>query len=99
IAWVLAEKHEELGIGVEVEASLNAGVAAANFGINRYLAMAASAEKSPLAAQFLADAKTRCDRSVEQLRRRVTRAIAHLCRLMDGEELMEVGSMVVSIST
>ena len=58
---------------VDAEAQLRASIAAATFGINRYLTLAAAGDKSPLALFFLGEAKARCDRSVEQLRRRVSR--------------------------
>ncbi len=96
LGWVLAKKREELGIDIETE--LQAAIAAARFGLNRYLAMAAGATTSPVALNFLAASRKRCYDSIEQLRRRVTCVIAHLCRLMDGEELMEVSSLVTLIS-
>ena len=55
VAAVLAERQEELGIATDVEALLRASIAAATLAINTYLA----------------EAKARRDRSVEQLRRRV----------------------------
>jgi len=89
VATVLSEKRDQLGISMDIEALLRASIAAATFAINAYLAMAAGARKSLVAQAYLAEAKTRCDRSVEQLRRRVTRSIAHLCRLLEEKDLLE----------
>src|SRR5215471_19680727 len=80
VAWILAERQEELGINVDAEAQLRASIAAATFGINRYLTLADAGDQSPAALFFLGEAKARCDRSVEQLRRRVSRSIAHRIR-------------------
>jgi hypothetical protein len=99
IATVLSQKRDDLGISTDVEALLRASIAAATFGINTYIAVLAGATKSPLATSFVATAKTRCDRNIEHLRRRVTRSITELCRLMDDEDLLEVAEYVVSISS
>jgi len=98
VAWVLPERQEELGIKVDAEAQLRASIAAATFGINRYLTLAAAGDKSPLALFFLGEAKARCDRSVEQLRRRLSRSIAHLCRFMDAHDLTSVAEHVIGVS-
>ncbi len=71
----------------------------ATFGIDRYLALAAAGEKSPVAVSFVAEAKARCHRSIEQLRRRLTRSIAHLCRIMDAADLTSVAEHVIAVST
>ena len=96
--FAVVQQIADFGVDVEVEAGLHAGVAAAEFGIQRYLAVLMDAKKSSLALKLLADAKNGCRRSIDQLRLRIARAIAHLCRLMDGEDFMEVGRLVVSIS-
>ena len=84
IATALAEKQEQLGVATEVEAPLRAAIAAATFASDAYVAALAQADKSPAARSFLAEAKRRRDRSIEQLHRRVTRSIRRLSRL--GEE-------------
>ena len=89
IATVLAEKRDAPGSSTEVEALLRASIAAASFATDRYLVLMAAGEKSAAARVYLAEARRRCYRSVEQLRRRVTRSIAHLCRLMDETDLLE----------
>jgi hypothetical protein len=89
IATVLSEKRDALGSSTQVEALLRASIAAASFATNRYLVLIAAGRKSPAAQVYLAEARRRCYRSVEQLRRRVTRSIAHLCRLMDEKDLLE----------
>ena len=98
VAWVLADKQEELGIESDAEALLRSSMAAAETGINRYLTFAAAGEKSPEARMFLAEAKVRCDRSIALLRRRVTRSIAQLCRIMNDEDLTSVAQHVIAVS-
>jgi hypothetical protein len=99
VATVLEQKRDDLGINADVEALLRASIASAQFAIDTYLAILAGATKSPVAASFLAEAQTRCDRNIEQLRRRVTRSITQLCRLMDDEDLLKVAQEVLLIST
>ena len=90
IATVLSEKDEELGISRDVEALLRASIAAATFAIDSYAAVVAGGKKSLLAHRCMAEAKRRCYRSVDQLRRRVTRSISHLCRLMEEKDFSEL---------
>jgi hypothetical protein len=52
------------------------------------VAALAHADKSPVAQSLLAETKRRRDRSVEQLRRRVTRSLRHLSRLGEEEVLL-----------
>jgi hypothetical protein len=85
IATALSEKCELLGVTTEVEAPLRAAIAAATFAGDTYVAVLAHVRKSPEGRSYLAEAKKRRDRSVEQLRRRVTRSIRHLSRLNDEE--------------
>jgi hypothetical protein len=87
IATVISEKREDLGIGRDVEALLRASISAATFAVNRYMAVLAGAAKSPAALVHLKDARERCDASARQLRRRVMRSIAELCRKMTHHEL------------
>ena len=98
VVWALEDKQEELGIDSDEESLLRASMAAADFGINRYLTLAADGEKSPEARMFLEEAKVRCDRSIEQLRRRITRSLAQLCRIMDPEDLSSVAQHVIAVS-
>jgi len=98
IATVLEERHDDLGISPDVEALLRASIASAQFAIDTYLAVLSGATKSPLAMSFVAEAQARCDRNVEQLRRRVTRCIAQLCRLMENEDLLKVVHEVMWLS-
>jgi hypothetical protein len=88
IATALAERQEQLGIATEAEAPLRAAIAAATSACDAYVARLAHAEKSPEARIFLAEAKRRRDRSLEQLRRRVTRSIRRLSRLSEEELLL-----------
>ena len=89
IATALAEKQEQLGIGTESEKSLRTAIAAATFAGDVHLAALTHVEKSPEARRFLAETKRRRDRSLEQLRRRVTRSIRRLSNLTE-EELLGV---------
>jgi len=98
LAWALAERREELGMDADAEALLRASIAAASFGIDRYFTLAAAGDKSPVALSFVAEAKARCHRSIEQLRRRLTRSIAHLCRIMDAADLTSVAEHVIAVS-
>ena len=89
VATVLSEEQEYLGIGTEVEALLRARIAAATFAINGYLAVVAGAKKSAAAQRYVAQAKARCDRSVEKLRRRLMRSIGDLCRVLKKKTCTE----------
>ena len=89
IAAVLSEKHDELGISNDVEALLRASIAGTTFAINRYLAFLAGANKSPVAMSHLATARSQCDRSIKQLRRRVSRSIAELRRYIRRTDLLK----------
>ena len=97
VAWALENKHDELGIDCDEEALLRASMAAADYGIHRYLTLAADGEKSPEARMFLETAKVKCDRSIDQLRRRITRSLAQLCRIMDPEDLSSVARHVIAV--
>jgi len=88
VATVFSEKHDELGVRTDVEALLRAGIAAATAGVNVYLAVFAQTRKSAVASRYLAEARRRCRRSVEQLRRRVRYSIAHLSRVVDEKQLV-----------
>src|SRR5438046_401424 len=92
IATVLSEKHNELGISTDIEALLRASIAAATFAIDTYLAVLSGIQKSPEAFGYVAQAKTRCDRNIRQLRRRVTRSISQLCRHMNDKDLVKVAN-------
>jgi hypothetical protein len=98
VVWKLEEKQEELGIDSDAEALLRTSIAAAEFGINRYLAFALAGKKSPEALMFLEEAKVRCDRSIEQLRRRVSRSIGLLCRILDAVDLSSVAERVIAVT-
>jgi hypothetical protein len=90
IAGVLAEKRDELGLSIDLEALLQASIAAATFAIDTYLAALAGADKSSLARSFLPEAKAQCDRSLKQLRRRVSRSMAELRRHTKHKQIMRV---------
>ena len=87
VAGALAERHDEAEIHREVEALLRAGLAAAEYAIDAYVAMLAGAGKSAEARSHVAEARSRCDRRIRQLKRRIRRSIAHLRRHAKREEL------------
>jgi hypothetical protein len=87
VVTVFSERREELNLCRQAEALLRAGIASATYGIDRYMAVRAEAQKSPAALRFLNEARMRCERNIRQLRRRVTRSIAYLCRHMTDPEL------------
>jgi hypothetical protein len=97
VAWELEDKRVELGIDCDEEALLHASKAAAEHRINRYLTLAADGAKSAEARMFLEAAKVKCDRSIEQLHRRITRSLAQLCRIMDAEHLTSVAQHVIAV--
>ena len=99
VATVLSEKRHELGISKEVEALLRASIGSATFAINTYLAVLAGARKSPIALRQVKEAKSRCDRSVLQLRRRITRGIAQMCRYLSTEDLTSTAQFVIELSS
>jgi hypothetical protein len=86
VAAVLAENQEQWDIPAEAEALLRASIAAASYAIDAYVAVLAGSQKSPEAMSYLAEAKSRCDRSIRQLRRRVLRSVSELRRHMSGRE-------------
>jgi hypothetical protein len=98
VATILAERRDRFGISAETEALLRASIGAATFAIDAYLAVLAGSKKSPATMNCLAAARVRCDRKIEQLRRRLRRSIAQMCRLMDSEDLMDVAEYVMSLS-
>ena len=87
VATVLTEKQGYLDISTDVEPLLRASIAGATFAINRYVAIVADAQKEPRAHVYLAEARRLCYRSIEQLRRRVTRAVAYLTRFIHEKEI------------
>jgi hypothetical protein len=89
VAAVLSEKRNELAMSTESEALLRASIAAATFSINAYIGVLAGARKSPVARSHLAAARSRCDRSIRQLRRRVNRSIGELYRHVGERELSQ----------
>jgi len=62
------------------------------------LAVLSGIKKSPAAFAYVAEAKTRCDRNIRQLRRRLTRCIAQLCRHMSNTDLIKVADYATLIS-
>jgi len=64
VAAMLAENQDRLNIPTGVEALLRAGIAAAEFAIDAYVAMLAGSYKSQEAMNHLDEARSRCDRSL-----------------------------------
>ena len=96
IATVLEQRRNDLGISADIEALLRASIAAAQLAIDTYLAILSGAGKSPVAMSFLKEAQTQCDRKIEQLRRRVNRAIVQLSRLRGGKDLANAARKALS---
>jgi hypothetical protein len=87
VAATLSEYRDELGLSIDIEALLRAGISAATFSINTYLAVLAGATKSPVALGQLATARSRCERDIRLLRRRVMRSITQLRRYVKDRDL------------
>ena len=94
VAGVLAEKRSELGMSNEIEALLRASIAAATSSINAYVGALAGVKKSPAALSHLAAARSRCDRNIRQLRRRVIRSIGELYRHVSDRDLSRTAEYV-----
>ena len=94
VAAILAENQDQLNIPTEVEALLRAGIAAAEYAIDAYVAMLAGSYKSQEAMNHLAEARSRCDRSLRQLKRRVHRSIAQLRRYMGSKEFARAAASI-----
>src|SRR5260370_44022 len=67
IATVLGEKRDQLGISPDVEELLRVSIEATRFSINRYAAVLAGEKKGRLSAGYVAEAKARCNRNIQQL--------------------------------
>jgi hypothetical protein len=98
IATVLSEKRDELGISTDFEALLRVSIAAATYAIDRYIAVLSGITKSPVAVNYLNEARVRCERRITQLRRRVTKTIGKLCRQLDHREFLGVARYVLAVS-
>ena len=90
IATVLAEKRDELGINVEVEALLRASIDATTYATDRYVAILAGARNSQVAMGYVAEAKAGCNRSISQLQRRMNRAVSELSRFISYKEARKI---------
>jgi len=87
VAAMLAENQDQLNIPTEVEALLRAGIAAAEYAIDAYVAMLAGSYKSQEAMNHLAEARS-------QLKRRVHRSIAQLRRHMGSKEFARAAASI-----
>jgi len=90
VATVLAEKREELGVSAELERLLRSSIVSATVEVSTYTVVAACAKKSAVAEGYVALAKARCNRSLQKLRRRLTRTIGQLSRLIEEKALSEI---------
>ena len=79
-----------VGISIEVEALLRAGIEATTYASDRYVAVLAGSKNSRVAMGYAAEAKARCNRSIRQLRRRVNRAVAELARMTSYREARKI---------
>jgi hypothetical protein len=96
MAAVLSERSDELGISRDVEALLRASIGAATYAMDMYVAVIAGAKKSQEARNYLAEASRRRDRSIKQLRQRVTRSMVQLHRHMRSSDFAEIAHYVAS---
>ena len=102
---ILSKKREELGLTFDIEFLLRASIRAATYTTDAYFAALAGAGQSAEAANYLPEAKRLRDRSVKQLRQRITRAI-HIaqhpeqglwrdCLLRGGEDVVNARWAVI----
>ena len=98
LVTVMTEKMDDSRFNREIEALLRASIASATFSINTYMAVLAHAKTSPLAASVLKQARVRCDRNVECLRRQITRSIAHICRYLSNKDLQHAVQYVMMLA-
>ena len=94
----LAEEIANALGGDREEAPLRASIALARFTRDAYRAIRECAAESPEADRFLVPARVARSKAEQQLRRRLTRHIAALCRLMDDQSLIGVANYVLAIS-
>src|SRR5215831_8570319 len=80
VAWVLAERQEAPGINVDAEAQLRASIAAATFGINRYLTLAAAGDRRRPRCFSWGKRRRAAIAASSNFGRRVSRLIAHRIR-------------------
>jgi hypothetical protein len=95
---ILTKKREDLGIGIDIEVLLRASIGAATYSTDAYFAILSGSNQSPEAASYLAEAKRLRDRSVAQLRRRITRAIRELLRNTRNKDFGEMAYYVAANS-
>jgi hypothetical protein len=81
VSTALSEKQSLLGASSEIGTPLRTAIAEATFEIDSYVAVLAHAEKSPEGRSYVAEAKRRRNRGIEQLRRQVIRSVRRLSRL------------------
>jgi hypothetical protein len=96
LAGVLSKKRPELRITIDVEALLRASIGAARYTTDAYFAVLSGASQSTEAARYLGEAKRMRDRSVKQLRRRITRAIVELRWHMRNRDFVEIAHYVAT---
>jgi hypothetical protein len=94
VAGVAVGKAGELGMSNEIEVLLRASIAAAICSINAYIGALGGAKKSPVALSHPAAARSRCDRNIRQLRRRVMRSIGELYRHVSDRDLSRTAECV-----
>jgi hypothetical protein len=96
LATALSKKREQLGMTIDCEALLRASIGAAKYTTDAYFAVLAGAGQSRDVAGYLAEAKRLRDRSVGQLRRRITRAIVELRRHTRTRDFAQIVRYVAS---
>jgi hypothetical protein len=97
IAMLFAEKRDELCISLDVEALLQASIASATFAFNTYVAVVEASKRSDVAQSYVLEAKSRYNRSMKQLKRRVRRCIVELRRRMEFRDRQKLDNHVASM--
>jgi len=83
----LADEIANALSGGREEALMRASIASARYTRDAYRAIREAAKESPEADRFLVPARIARTKAEQQLRRRLTRHIAALCRQMDNHAL------------
>ena len=94
----MSEMPKLRGFNNEVEALLRSSLAGAKYGIDTYMCILVNARNSVLAASVLREARLRCDRNVEYLRRQIMRSVAQICRYLSNQDLQHVVQYVMMLA-
>ena len=96
---VLAKKARGTRLAFDIEVLLRASIRAPTYTTDAYFAALAGAGQSAETANYLPEAKRLRDRSVKQLRQRITRAIREILRNTRNKEFGEIAYYVATTQT